>query len=300
MPQQTLDAAVAYWLSQFERALSSRDETLLASLFHTDCHWRDVAGAHLADRDAERPEYGRAWAARDRARAVLPRRRPNRTPPREVMRAGAQTLGGDLPPRDRRRGGATALARLMPDGDGALKAWTLLTALEELKGHEERVGKARRTANPIRADFRRPNWLDLRKQAARLRGPRSDCAGGGRRPGRIVDRGAAEPARRRHADRRSLATHRRQLAPALSRPHPAQPGSGQPPALHSLPAELADLHSEGQLAGWFEAYVESLELNYWPSTELLGGRYDERCGDAGPSSYARQTARIAKCIPATS
>src|SRR5262249_23151922 len=31
-----------------------------------------------------------------------------------------------------------------------------------------------------------------------------------------------------------------------------------------------------KLAGWFEAYVESLELNYWPSTEFEGGRYDER------------------------
>jgi hypothetical protein len=30
-----------------------------------------------------------------------------------------------------------------------------------------------------------------------------------------------------------------------------------------------------KLAGWFEAYVESLELNYWTGTELEGGRYDE-------------------------
>jgi cation diffusion facilitator CzcD-associated flavoprotein CzcO len=33
-----------------------------------------------------------------------------------------------------------------------------------------------------------------------------------------------------------------------------------------------------KLAGWFEAYVESLELNYWTSTELEGGRYDEAEG----------------------
>ena len=30
-----------------------------------------------------------------------------------------------------------------------------------------------------------------------------------------------------------------------------------------------------KLAGWFEAYVESLELNYWTGTEFEGGRYDE-------------------------
>ena len=30
-----------------------------------------------------------------------------------------------------------------------------------------------------------------------------------------------------------------------------------------------------KLAGWFEAYVESLELNYWPATQFESGVYDE-------------------------
>jgi cation diffusion facilitator CzcD-associated flavoprotein CzcO len=30
-----------------------------------------------------------------------------------------------------------------------------------------------------------------------------------------------------------------------------------------------------KLAGWFEAYVESMELNYWPGTEFQGGAYDQ-------------------------
>jgi putative flavoprotein involved in K+ transport len=33
-----------------------------------------------------------------------------------------------------------------------------------------------------------------------------------------------------------------------------------------------------KLASWFEAYVESLELNYWTDTELEGGTYDEESG----------------------
>jgi putative flavoprotein involved in K+ transport len=32
------------------------------------------------------------------------------------------------------------------------------------------------------------------------------------------------------------------------------------------------------LAGWFEAYVEGMELNYWPATEFEGGTYDEAEG----------------------
>jgi putative flavoprotein involved in K+ transport len=31
-----------------------------------------------------------------------------------------------------------------------------------------------------------------------------------------------------------------------------------------------------KLAAWFEAYVESLELNYWTGTEFEGGSYDEK------------------------
>src|SRR5262249_34448921 len=33
-----------------------------------------------------------------------------------------------------------------------------------------------------------------------------------------------------------------------------------------------------KLASWFEAYVDSMELNYWTGTEFAGGRYDERDG----------------------
>jgi putative flavoprotein involved in K+ transport len=31
-----------------------------------------------------------------------------------------------------------------------------------------------------------------------------------------------------------------------------------------------------KLAAWFEAYVDSMELNYWTATELLGGRYQAK------------------------
>ncbi|MBV8413507.1 MAG: NAD(P)/FAD-dependent oxidoreductase, partial [Alphaproteobacteria bacterium] len=33
-----------------------------------------------------------------------------------------------------------------------------------------------------------------------------------------------------------------------------------------------------KLANWFESYVDALELNYWTSTELIGGRYDDNAG----------------------
>src|SRR5262249_45097773 len=30
-----------------------------------------------------------------------------------------------------------------------------------------------------------------------------------------------------------------------------------------------------KIAGWFEAYAQSMELNYWTATEFEGGRYDD-------------------------
>ena len=33
-----------------------------------------------------------------------------------------------------------------------------------------------------------------------------------------------------------------------------------------------------KIAAWFEAYVESMELNYWTATEFEGGTYDENKG----------------------
>jgi len=56
----------------------------------------------------------------------------------------------------------------MPDAHdrNSVKAWTLLTALDEIKGHEEHIGRARPTGEAYARDFRGPNWLDLRKAAA--------------------------------------------------------------------------------------------------------------------------------------
>ena len=54
-----------------------------------------------------------------------------------------------------------------------------------------------------------------------------------------------------------------------------------------------------KLATWFEAYAESMELNFWTGTEFEGGRYDEAGaldGDAAP----RRTAASAPCIRGTS
>src|SRR5260370_7674833 len=66
------------------------------------------------------------------------------------------------------QGRGSGILRLVPDaGDSnTIKAWTLLTALDELKGFEEQLGISRPRGQAYSRDFRGPNWLDLRKAAA--------------------------------------------------------------------------------------------------------------------------------------
>ena len=79
-------------------------------------------------------------------------------PPLE-SRAGALTVPN---------GPGVGIVRLVPDATdgGALKAWSLLTALDGLRGHDESIGKARPKGESYSRDFRGPNWLDLRQAAA--------------------------------------------------------------------------------------------------------------------------------------
>ena len=55
-----------------------------------------------------------------------------------------------------------------------------------------------------------------------------------------------------------------------------------------------------KLANWFEAYVESLELNYWTGTELVAGRYDETTSAVERYVAAKRRQRGASCIRAIS
>jgi putative flavoprotein involved in K+ transport len=168
--------------------------------------------------------------------------------------------------------------RLAPDAaDGnAPKAWTLLTALDEIKGHEEHVGRARPTGQSYSRDFRGPNWLDLRKASAAYtdRDPAVLVVGGGQAglsiaarltqlqvDTLIVDREAriGDNWRRRY---HALTLHNQVQVNHL----PYMP----------FPPNWPTYIPKDKLANWFETYVDSMELNYWPGTELAGGTYDER------------------------
>jgi hypothetical protein len=47
--------------------------------------------------------------------------------------------------------------RLTANDAGPLKGWTLLTTLDEIKGHEEQLGGSRPQGKAYSRDFRGPN-----------------------------------------------------------------------------------------------------------------------------------------------
>ena len=273
--------AAERWLAQFERALAGNDDVLLRSLFHADSHWRDVlaltwrittvSGVAAIAREL------RAHAARARPAAF--RTDPDRTAPRRVTRAGTDAIEVIFGFRTA-QGRGSGVLRLTPgahDGD-ALKAWTLLTTLEEITGFEEHVGKSRPKGESYSRDFRGPNWLDLRRAAAEYadRDPVVLVVGGGHAGLSIAARLTQLEVDTLIVDRwPRIGDNWRQRYHALTLHNQVQ--VNHLPYL-PFPPNFPTYIPKDKLAGWFEAYVESLELNYWTGTEFEGGTYDEREG----------------------
>src|SRR5262245_48385969 len=201
----------------------------------------------------------------------------HRTAPRNVTRAGTDAIEAifSFETAEGRGSGVLRLTAASNEGN-AFKAWTLLTSLDEIKGHEERLGRSRPQDKAYSRDFRGPNWLDLRKAAVAYddRDPAVLVVGGGQAglsiaarltqlgvDTLIVDRAAriGDNWRNRY---HALVLHNQVHVNHL----PYMP----------FPPTWPTYIPKDMLAAWFEAYVESMELNYWPATEFEGGRYDEK------------------------
>jgi thioredoxin reductase len=283
MLDRTDDTAIAAdnWLAQFEDALAKPDDGLLKTLFHPDSYWRDVLalswnmqtinGADAIVRDLK-ARAGRAQPAGFRID-------PDRAAPRTVTRAGTKTIEAIFK-FETAEGRGSGILRLIPDaGDGnRLKAWTLLTALDELKGFEEQQGISRPRGQVYSRDFRGPNWLDLRKQAAEYadRDPDVLVVGGGQAGLSIAARCKQLQIDTLIVDREArVGDNWRNRYHALTLHNQVQvnhlPYMPFPP---NWPVYIP----KDKLANWFEAYVESMELNYWTGTAFESGTYDQAEG----------------------
>jgi putative flavoprotein involved in K+ transport len=283
MLDRTQDIAVSAqaWLDEFERTLGKPDSAALAPLFLADSFWRDALALSwnlqtLAGRDA----IARALTAlAPEAAPTNFKIAPNRAPPRWVMRAGTNNIEAifDFETALGRGSGIVRLVADETDGD-RLKAWTLLTALDELKGFEEQLGTSRPRGQAYSRDFRGPNWLDLRNAARDYcdRDPAVLVVGGGHSGLAIAARLKQLKIDTLIVDRESrIGDNWRKRYHALTLHNQVQvnhlPYMPFPP---SWPTYIP----KDKLANWFEAYVDAMELNFWTGTEFEGGTYDEANG----------------------
>ena len=276
---ETIATIADHWLAQFERALAEPDDVLLKTLFHPDSHWRDVLALtwHIRTVNGLDAILRELKAHVGRANPTGFRTDPHRTAPRHVTRAGTNAIEAIFR-FETAEGRGSGVLRLTPDAnDGnTLKAWTLLTALDEIKGFEEQVGKSRPKGKSYSRDFRGPNWLDLRKSAAEYveRDPVVLVVGGGQAGLSIAARLTQLQVDTLIVDREQrIGDNWRNRYHALTLHNQVQ--VNHLPYM-PFPPNWPTYIPKDKLAGWFEAYVESMELNYWTATEFEGGAYDER------------------------
>ena len=275
---ETIATIADHWLARFERALAEPDDVLLKTLFHPDSHWRDVLALtwHIRTVNGLDAISRELKAHVGRANPTGFKTDPHRTAPRHVTRAGTNAIEAIFR-FETAEGRGSGVLRLTPDAnDGnTLKAWTLLTALDEIKGFEEQVGRSRPKGTSYSRDFRGPNWLDLRKSAAEYveRDPVVLVVGGGQA-------GLSIAARLRQLQVDTLIVDREQrIGDNWRNRYHALTLHNQVQVNHlpymPFPPSWPTYIPKDKLAGWFEAYVEGMELNYWTATEFEGGAYNE-------------------------
>ena len=272
---------IAPWLTQLNAALNAGDADRVAALFEADSHWRDLlaltwnietfsGGANLAERLAQS-----AQACHAHLFAID----PQRCPPRVVERPGVQVIEAMLR-FETASGIGAGLVRFKCDdvlaggASAPLRAWTLLTRLEDLKSHEEAQLRSAREEPPFARDFHGPNWQDQRRAAVSYvdRDPAVLIVGGGHagvtaaaRLGQLGVDALVIDKEQRIGDNWRLRYHGLKLHNQVHSNHlPYIP----------FPASWPLYLSKDKFANWLEAYVESMEINFWTRTALIGAAYD--------------------------
>lgn len=274
-----LNAAVTAWLKDFESALAAGNTAAAAALFATDSHWRDLVSFtwHL-----------RTFSGRDAIRAALAdhagKMRPSkfriaegRTPPRVVKRAGIETIEAIFS-FETALGRGSGIVRLVPAEADAKKhsAWVFMTALDDIKGHEQRIGPRRPRGEEWSGGFGGDNWMDVRKRTVAYedREPAVVVIGGSQSglgiaaclnvlgvDTLVIDKHerVGDAWRKRY---HNLTLHNEVFVDHL----PYMP----------FPPNYPVYIPRDKIANWLEFYADTMEINIWNSTEFLRGTYDEK------------------------
>jgi putative flavoprotein involved in K+ transport len=262
------------WLRRFNAALEGGDAAAVGALFRDDGHWRDIVA--LSWKIA-------TWSAGDVAAALLGGAQaqgarefevdPMRTPPREVERAGEPTVEAILRFTTRVGVGAGVLRIKLADAD-SLQAWTLMTSLDHIAGHDEESARDAREEPAFERDWQGPNWLDKRDAARRFddRDPAVLVVGGGH-----AGLAAAAALGALNVDTLVVDRMERVGDNWRKRYHGLklhnQVHSNHMPYM-TFPKTWPRYIPKDKIANWLEGYVEAMEIAFWTRTSFEGATYD--------------------------
>ncbi|MFY0734034.1 NAD(P)/FAD-dependent oxidoreductase [Aurantimonas sp. NFXS3] len=257
-------------MSAFETALSAGDIDAAAKLFAETSFWRDLVTFTWNIKTVEGPAGVRDMLA-TQLDATGPR---GFTLSEEPTEDGGVTTAWFVFETEVARG--EGVLRLK---DG--KAWTLLTAMTELKGFEEPSHERRPAGAEHGAAKNRKSWLEKREEEARTLGyetqPYAVIVGGGQ--GGIA-----------------LGARLRQLGvPTIIVEKNDRPGDSWRKRYKSLclhdpvwydhlpyidfPKNWPVFAPKDKIGDWLEMYTKVMELNYWAKTTARSARYDAAKGE---------------------
>jgi putative flavoprotein involved in K+ transport len=277
------------WLAGFEAALRAGAAGTAAGMFLPDGYWRDILALTWDLR---------TFAGRDRIaaglEAPLAAGPPARTPSRFWLEGTAPDMF------ERRSQGWTIEAfftfetdiarcrghiRLLADSDtGEWKAWTVLTAMEDLKGFEEKAGALRLVSSAPHAVLP-PGGNGVAPGGASPAVPAAPGADGD--PEVLVigagQAGLTVAARLRQLDVSAVVIEREaRVGDNWRHRYSSLVLHNQVWANHlpylKFPASWPAYLSKDELADWLEAYASIMSLDVWTATEITGARYDETAG----------------------
>ena len=265
------------WLINFNQAISSKvnKETaieLLEELFFDDSHWRDLLALtwKIQTLSGKNNIINKVYESVLNVQAQGFLVDKNRAQPREVSRADKTVIEVILT-FENKFGKCEGIVRLYNDvqDNGKLKAWSLLTALDELNTKETK------NKNLYEHNIKGPNWLDLRNEDKlyKDRDPEVIIVGCGQAGLSIASR-----LKQQNIDTLIIDKHERVGDNWRKRYHSLK--------LHNqvhvnhlpympFPPTWPTYLPKDKLAGWFQYYAESMELNVWTSTTFLDAQYDK-------------------------
>ncbi|MDP1962130.1 MAG: NAD(P)/FAD-dependent oxidoreductase, partial [Reyranella sp.] len=268
-------AAAESWLGDFAAALASGDAARLAALFAHECHWRDILAFtwDLHTTSGADAVAGRMAPALTRLAPRGLKLAAGRTPPRPVKRAGAYAIEAIFT-FETNVGPCNGVVRLVSEG-GKPRAWTIMTALDEIRGHEDPANGKRWQDVDWKRNFGGENWADRRRQAVAYedRDPAVLVVG-------AAQAGLMIAARLSMLGVDTLAIDReKRIGDSWRRRYHALTLHNETRVNHfpymPFPRSWPVFIPKDMLANWFELYAEAMELNVWTATELTAATYDE-------------------------